>query len=217
MTIKRLSWYWFIIWQSFVLSSISMNSIESIQITSCHLMTLVPAPSHDTSVMRWRLMWGQQAHLANLVVEKWKTCHSVLDLSAGKNSPQYLWAGMHLRANRSYCDNQVSQTIKERSTRWNGAPSRARDSEGALAPSCRAPQGHDQILVHFALIPFFLKFRLATAASRRLSHLRRYRVAAGGKKLTCGCHRSKKNWNSNFSLDRSWPCGARQRRGFTGR
>ena len=44
----------------------------------------------------------------------------------------------------------------------------ARGGEGALAPSCRAPQGHDQTSGDF--FPFF---RLAEGASRAKLHLRR--------------------------------------------
>jgi len=52
------------------------------------------------------------------------------------------------------------------STAWR---TRARGGEGALSPSCRAPQGHDQISGDlFFFIHLFSKFRLAAAASRHI-------------------------------------------------
>ena len=98
---------------------------------------------------------------------------------------------MHPRADQSL--QPISLTTKKRGAQGMMPPEQefksrfwARVGEGALAPSCRAPQGHDQTLGKF---PFFLIF---STCGRRKSQKCRLATATSQK------NHSGSKWKTNF-------------------
>jgi len=94
-------------------------------------------------------------------------------------------------------------------------PPRARSGEGALAPSCRSPHGHDQTS---GQISFFHFSQLAAAASRRSTHLRRNELSQVGVCSTCGGRKPNfgknivnkiGNWTKNRRKNKETKCGSR--------
>jgi len=77
--------------------------------------------------------------------------------AVGKNSLQCLWAGT---VSSRYQIPAIKTALLPRNVApdQNGAPSRVRSDEGALAPSCCAPQGHNQIQFFFQFFHFVVLF-----------------------------------------------------------